>query len=147
MDMKLEVVVLPVSDVERALGFYKALGWRLDGDFDVNRSLRVVQMTPPGSECSIIFGEGVASAPAGSLECLQLTVRDIEAARRELVDRGVEVGEIFHDAGGVFTRADGEGRVPGAHPEHSDYGSFATFTDPDGNGWRLQEVRQRAPGR
>lgn len=147
MEMKLEVVV-PVSDVDVAKGFYhETLGWRLDADFPVSEDFRVVQLTPPGSECSIIFGEGITSGVPGSFEGLQLTVSDIEAARAELVERGVEVDEVFHDVGGVFHHAGAEGRVAGPDPEHADYRSFASFSDPDGNGWLLQEVKVRASGR
>ena len=147
MDMKLEVVVVPVSDVDRAKGFYESLGWRLDADFPGDGGFRVVQLTPPGSACSIIFGSGVTSAAPGSAEGLQLVVTDIEAARAELVDRGVEVSEVFHDTGGVFHHAGKEARAPGPAPEHKTYGSFASFSDPDGNGWSLQEVTTRLPGR
>ncbi len=145
--MKLEVVVLPVADVDRAKDFYKTLGWRLDADFVTSKDFRVVQLTPPGSEASIIFGEGISSAAPGSVQGLHLIVYDIEAAHAELVDRGVEVSEIFHDAGGIFHHAGTEGRVPGPDPERRDYASFASFSDPDGNGWVLQEVKVRAPGR
>ena len=147
MDMKLEVVVVPVSDVDRAKAFYGSLGWRLDADFPGESGFRVVQFTPPGSACSVIFGSGVTAAPPGSADGLQLTVTDIEAARAELVDQGVEVSEVFHDAGGVFHHAGGEARTPGAAPDHKSYGSFASFSDPDGNGWFLQEVTTRLPGR
>jgi catechol 2,3-dioxygenase-like lactoylglutathione lyase family enzyme len=146
MAMKLEVVVLPVADVDRAKQFYERLGWRLDADFAVSEDFRVVQLTPPGSEASIIFGDGVTAAVPGSIEGLQLTVFDIEAAAAELARRGVEV-EVFHDAGGVFHHAGTDGRVPGPDPQRSDYGSFASFSDPDGNGWLLQEIKTRAPGR
>jgi catechol 2,3-dioxygenase-like lactoylglutathione lyase family enzyme len=146
-EMKLEVVVLPVSDVDRAKGFYEGLGWRLDADLAVDDGYRVVQLTPPGSACSIIFGEGVTSAPPGSSEGLQLSVYDIDAARADLVARGVEVGETFHDVTGVFHHAGSDGRVSGPAPEHADYGSFAAFSDPDGNGWLLQEIKTRLPGR
>jgi predicted enzyme related to lactoylglutathione lyase len=145
--MKLEVVVLPVSDVDRAKNFYASMEWRLDADFVTGEDFRVVQFTPPGSECSIIFGTGITSATPGSVQDLQLTVRDIEEARAELVARGVDVSEPFHDAGGVFHHAGTEARVPGPDPARSDYGSFASFSDPDGNGWLLQEVKTRAPGR
>ena len=144
--MKLEVVLVPVSDVDRAKRFYEGLGWRLDADFPINEDFRVVQLTPPGSEASIIFGEGLTSAAPGSIEGLQLTVYDIELARDELAARGVDV-EIFHDAGGVFHHAGSEGRAPGPALDRSDYGSFGSFSDPDGNGWLLQEVKTRAPGR
>jgi catechol 2,3-dioxygenase-like lactoylglutathione lyase family enzyme len=145
--MKLEVVVVPVSDVDRAKSFYELLGWRLDADFVTDEDFRVVQFTPPGSQCSIIFGKGVTSAEPGSVQDLQLTVFDVEATRAELVGRGVDVGEVFHDAGGVFHHAGTEGRVPGPAPDHADYGSFASFSDPDGNGWLLQEIKTRLPGR
>jgi catechol 2,3-dioxygenase-like lactoylglutathione lyase family enzyme len=135
-----------VSDVDRAKRFYEKLGWRLDADFVVGDDFRVVQFTPPGSECAIIFGNGVTSAVPGSLEGLQLTVFDIEAARDALVARGVGV-ELFHDENGVFHHAGGEGRAPGPDPVRADYGSFASFSDPDGNGWLLQEIKVRAPGR
>jgi catechol 2,3-dioxygenase-like lactoylglutathione lyase family enzyme len=146
-EMKLEVVVVPVSDVDRAKGFYQGLGWRLDADLAVEDGYRVVQLTPPGSACSIIFGEGVTSARPGSSEGLQLSVYDIDAAREELVERGVDVGEVFHDATGIFHHAGSEGRVDGPAPEHADYGSFLAFSDPDGNGWLLQEIKTRLPGR
>jgi catechol 2,3-dioxygenase-like lactoylglutathione lyase family enzyme len=145
--MKLEVVVVPVSDVDRAKQFYESLGWRLDADFATGADFRVVQLTPPGSECSIIIGTGITSAEPGSTQDLQLTVFDIEAARAELVERGVDVSEPFHDVGGIFHHAGTEGRVAGPDPKRSDYGSFASFSDPDGNGWLLQEIKVRAPGR
>src|SRR4029077_1544558 len=128
MDMKLEVVVVPVSDVDRAKRFYESLGFRMDIDYVDGEDFRVVQFTPPGSECSIILGEGVTSAAPGSVEGLQLVVLDIEAARAELISRGVEVSEAFHDAGGVFHHAGEEGRVTGPDPERSDYGSLPLFT-------------------
>jgi catechol 2,3-dioxygenase-like lactoylglutathione lyase family enzyme len=146
-EMKLEVVVVPVSDADRAKGFYQGLGWRLDADLAVEDGYRVVQLTPPGSACSIIFGEGVTSARPGSSEGLQLSVYDIDAAREELVERGVDVGEVFHDATGIFHHAGSEGRADGPAPEHADYGSFLAFGDPDGNGWLLQEIKTRLPGR
>ena len=145
-DMKLEVVVVPVSDVSRAKFFYETLGWRLDADFVLSEDFRVVQLTPPGSEASIIIGKGVTSAAPGSLEGLQLTVFDIDAACDELVGRGIDV-EVFHDVEGVFHHAGTEGRVAGPDPRRADYGSFASFSDPDGNGWLLQEVKTRLPGR
>ena len=147
MDMRLEVVVVPVSDVNRAKAFYESLGWRLDADFPGDGGFRVVQLTPPGSACSIIFGSGVTSAAPGSADGLQLVVTDIEAARTELVDRGVEVSEVFHDSGGVFHHAANAARALGPAPEQKSYGSFASFSDPDGNGWFLQEVTTRLPGR
>jgi len=146
-DMKLEVVVLPVSDVDRAKSFYEKLGWRLDADFATSKDFRVVQLTPPGSQASIIFGTGITTAAPGSVDGLQLTVSDIGVARDELVGRGVDVSEVFHDAGGIFHHAGTEARVAGPAPEHADYGSFASFSDPDGNGWVLQEVKARLPGR
>jgi catechol 2,3-dioxygenase-like lactoylglutathione lyase family enzyme len=145
--MKLEVVVLPVADVDRAKAFYQALGWRLDADFPGEGGFRVVQLTPPGSECSIIFGQGLTAMAPGSIDGLQLTVTDIDAARADLAEHGVEVTEPFHDEGGVFHHARTEGRVPGPDPDRSDYGSFLSFDDPDGNEWFVQEIKQRAPGR
>jgi catechol 2,3-dioxygenase-like lactoylglutathione lyase family enzyme len=147
MDMKLEVVVLPVSDVDRAEDFYKMLGWRLDADFVADADFRVVQLTPPGSQASIIFGTGITSAEPGSAQGLHLVVTDVEAARTEIAERGVKVSEVFHDAGGVFHHAGTAGRVPGPDPEHNSYASFASFSDPDGNGWVLQEITTRLPGR
>ncbi len=147
MDMKLEVVVLPVSDVDRAKEFYAALGWRLDADFVNGDDFRVVQLTPPGSPCSIIFGTGINTATPGSVEGLYLVVTDIEGARAELVSHGVEVSEVFHDVGGVFHHAGTTGRVPGPDPQRRSYASFASFSDPDANGWILQEITTRLPGR
>lgn len=147
MDMKLEVVVVPVSDVDRAKAFYGSLGWREDADFVTGDDFRVVQFTPPGSECSIIFGKGLTDAAPGSAEGLQLVVTDIEAARAELIRNCAEVSEPFHDAGGIFHHAGTEARVSGPDPERSDYGSFVAFDDPDGNEWFVQEVKVRAPGR
>jgi catechol 2,3-dioxygenase-like lactoylglutathione lyase family enzyme len=146
-EVKLEVVVVPVSDVDRAKRFYEGLGWRLDADLAVEDGYRVVQLTPPGSGCSIIFGEGVTSAPPGSSEGLQLSVFDIDEARADLIARGVDVSELFHDVTGIFHHAGTRGRVSGPAPEHADYGSFAAFSDPDGNGWLLQEIKRRLPGR
>jgi catechol 2,3-dioxygenase-like lactoylglutathione lyase family enzyme len=146
-DFKLEVVVLGVADVDRAKSFYASLGWREDADFATGDAFRVVQFTPPGSEASIIFGTGVTDAVPGSAEDLQLTVYDIDKARAELVARGVDVSEVFHDAGGVFHHGGTEARVPGPAADHADYGSFASFRDPDGNGWILQEIQVRLPGR
>jgi catechol 2,3-dioxygenase-like lactoylglutathione lyase family enzyme len=141
VDMKLEVVVIPVSDVDRAKRFYSDLGWRLDADFAKGDHFRVVQFTPPGSPCSIHFGKGVTAAVSGSARGLYLIVSDIEAARAELVGRGVDVSEVFHRA------AVGEGPLSGPDPERRSYGSFASFSDPDGNSWLLQEVTARLPGR
>ncbi len=144
VDMKLEVAILPVSDVDRAKRFYQNLGWRLDADFPISDDFRVLQFTPTGSQASIIFGTGVSDATPGSAERLLLVVQDIEAARADLVARGVNVSEVFHGAG---FRAGTAGRVPGPDPERRSYASFATFSDPDGNGWMLQEITQRLPGR
>lgn len=145
MDLKLEVLVLPVSDVDRAKAFYEKLQFRLDGDFPLEDGYRVVQVTPPGSQCSIIFGEGVTTAAPGSMQGLHLVVYDIEAARAELIARGAEVSDIFHERTGIFHRPTEQ--LAGPDPKRSDYGSFASFSDPDGNGWVLQEIKQRAPGR
>src|ERR1700722_10080510 len=145
--MKLEVVVVPVSDVDRAKSFYQSLGWRLDADFAGSGGFRAVQLTPQGSACSVIFGSGVTDAAPGSTEGLQLVVSDIDAARAELAGRGVDVSDVFHDAGGVFHHA-GEGkRASGPAPEHKSYGSFVSFSDPDGNRWYIQEITTRLPGR
>jgi catechol 2,3-dioxygenase-like lactoylglutathione lyase family enzyme len=146
-EMRLEVVVVPVSDVDRAKRFYESLGWRLDADLPVDDGYRVVQLTPPGSGCSIIFGTGVTTAPPGSCAGLQLSVYDIDETRADLVGRGVDVSEPFHDETGIFHHAGAEGRVSGPAPEHADYGSFVAFSDPDGNGWLLQEIKTRLPGR
>jgi len=152
VNMKLEVIVIPVSDVDRAKEFYRKLGWRLDADFDSGKDFRVVQFTPPGSACSIIFGRNVTAAAPGSAQGLYLIVSDIEAARAELLGRGVEISEVFHDAGGVYAGPDepylfGRQRVRGRDPEQRSYRSFASFHDPDGNGWLLQEITTRLPGR
>jgi catechol 2,3-dioxygenase-like lactoylglutathione lyase family enzyme len=145
-EFRLEVVVVPVSDVDRAKEFYGDLGWRLDADVARGISLRLVQFTPPGSGCSIQFGTNVTSAEPGSVESVYLSVSDIEAAREDLLARGVEVSEVFHEGtpGARFHEA---GRESGPSPDHSTYGSFATFSDPDGNGWLLQEITTRLPGR
>ena len=147
MEMRLEVVVVPVSDVDRAKEFYLRLGWRLDADFVDGDDFRVVQLTPPGSPCAIIFGTGITTAAAGSADGLYLVVDDIEAVRAELVGHGAQVSDVFHDAGGVFHHAGTTARVPGPDPERRSYASFASFSDPDGNGWMLQEVTTRLPGR
>ena len=147
MDMKLEVAVVPVSDVDRAKAFYEGLGWRMDIDYGNGEGFRVVQLTPPGSGASIIIGEGVTSAPPGSVDGLQLVVEDIQAAREELASHGADVSEVFHDAGGIFHHAGTGSRVPGPAPDRATYGSFASFSDPDGNSWIVQEVTARAPGR
>ena len=147
--MKLEAVVIPVSDVDRAKEFYAKLGWRLDADFPFDNGFRVVQFTPPGSGCSVQFGTRITSAAPGSAHGLYLIVTDIEAARAELAARGVKVSEVFHAAtpGAQFQPDGASGRVAGQAPDHGSYRSFATFSDPDGNGWLLQEVTARLPGR
>ena len=147
VDMKLEVVVLGVSDVERAKAFYENLGWRLDADFATGDDFRVVQLTPHNSEASIIFGKGVTSAKPGSADSLVLAVDDINAARDDLIARGVDVSEVFHYAGGPFNNAVKDPRVGGRDPQGRSYSSFASFKDPDGNGWLLLEIQTRLPGR
>jgi catechol 2,3-dioxygenase-like lactoylglutathione lyase family enzyme len=149
---KLEIVVIPVSDVDRAKEFYERLGWRLDADYDNGNDFRVIQFTPPGSGCSIIFGKNVTAAAPGSAQGLYLIVSDIAAASNELLRRGVKISEVFHDAGGVYAGPDepylfGRLRVSGPDPEHRSYRSFASFNDPDGNGWLFQEITTRLPGR
>jgi catechol 2,3-dioxygenase-like lactoylglutathione lyase family enzyme len=145
--MRLEVVVIPVSDVDRALSFYRGLGWRVDADVAPEPDFRVVQVTPPDSECSVIFGTRVTEAAPGSTRGLHLAVYDIEAARADLLARDVEVSEVFHDAGGIFHHAGTASRVSGRAPSGASYGSFASFRDPDGNEWVLQEIQVRLPGR
>ena len=152
LEMKLEIAVIPVSDVDRAKQFYSNLGWRFDADFAVGDDFRVIQFTPPGSATSIIFGKNVTPAAPGSAQGLYLVVSDINGARKELLDRGVAIGESFHHEGDTYTGSDepylfGRIRVPGADPERRTYRSFASFSDPDGNGWLLQEITVRAPGR
>src|ERR1700730_7018137 len=153
VDFKLEVVVIPVSDVDRAKSFYGGLGWRLDADSASDDGyFRVIQFTPPGSGCSVIFGKNVTAAAPGSTQGLYLIVSDIEAAREELLGRGVAISGAFHDAGGVYAGPDqpylfGRLRVSGPDPEHRSYRTFASFSDPDGNGWLLQEITTRLPGR
>ncbi len=152
IDAKLEVVVIPVSDVDRAKRFYGGLGWRLDVDFASGDDFRVIQFTPPGSRCSVIFGKNVTVAAPGSAQGLYLIVSDIEAARKEFLGRGVEISELFHDAGDLHAGSNepylfGRLRVSGLDPEHRSYRSFASFSDPDGNGWLFQEVTARLPGR
>lgn len=150
MDLKLEVIVVPVSDVDRAKAFYEKLGFRLDIDFVGNEDYRVIQFTPPGSTASIIFGKGVTSAQPGSIDGLVLAVYDIGAARGELLSRGAKVSEVFHDAGGGLGggfHPGTHGRAPGPDPEGRSYASYASFNDPDGNGWLLQEIKERLPGR
>lgn len=152
VDMKLEIVVIPVSDVDRAKRFYGDLGWRLDADFAAGDDFRVVQFTPPGSGCSVIFGKNVTAAAPGSAQGLYLVVSDIAAAREELLARGIKISEMFHSAGDAYSGPNepylfGRTRVSGPDPAHASYRSFASFTDPDGNGWLLQEVTTRLPGR
>jgi catechol 2,3-dioxygenase-like lactoylglutathione lyase family enzyme len=152
VDMKFEIVVIPVSDVDRAKEFYARLGWRLDADFDNGKDFRVVQFTPPGSGCSVIFGKNVTGAAPGSAQGLYLIVDDIEAARKNLLRRGVQISEVFHGGDNVFSGSDdpylfGRIRVNGPDPAHSSYRSFASFIDPDGNGWLFQEITSRLPGR
>jgi catechol 2,3-dioxygenase-like lactoylglutathione lyase family enzyme len=147
MNMKLEVVIVPVSDVDRAKAFYEKLGFRLDIDYAASEDFRVLQFTPPGSEASIIFGKGVTSAKRGSADTLLLAVDDIDAARDDLIGRGVNVSEVFHYAGGPFNNAVENPRVAGRDPEGRSYFSFASFEDPDGNRWLVQEITKRLPGR
>jgi catechol 2,3-dioxygenase-like lactoylglutathione lyase family enzyme len=149
VDMKLEVVVIPVSDVDRAKKFYAGLGWRLDADFSFDNGFRVVQFTPPGSGCSVQFGTKITSAAPGSAQGLYLIVSDIGAARDEIAARGVAISEVFHAGapGAQFQPDATSGRVSGPALNHATYSSFATFKDPDGNGWLLQEVTTRLPGR
>ncbi|WP_082919087.1 VOC family protein [Cellulosimicrobium sp. I38E] len=147
-ELRIEVVVVPVADVDAAKEFYAGtLGWRLDADFTLPDGLSVVQVTPPGSPTSVIFGREISAAAAGGTDGLVIAVRDVERARADLAERGVDVTEVFHDAVGAFHRADGEGRVAGPDPERRSYASWAAFQDPDGNRWYLQEVRERRPGR
>lgn len=152
IDMKFEIVVLPVSDASRAKEFYTKLGWRLDADFDNGKDFRVVQFTPPGSGCSVIFGKNVTGAAPGSAQGMYLIVDDVEAARKNLIKRGVAVSETFHGANDKYDGQDepyifGRIRVSGPDPEHRSYRSFASFKDPDGNGWLFQEITERLPGR
>ena len=152
VDMKFEIVVIPVSDVDRAKEFYTRLGWRLDADYDNGKDFRVIQFTPPGSGCSVIFGRNVTEAAPGSAQGLYLIVSDIEAARGNLLRRGVEISEVFHGAADAYSGPDepylfGRIRVNGPDPEHRSYRSFASFRDPDGNGWLFQELTTRLPGR
>jgi catechol 2,3-dioxygenase-like lactoylglutathione lyase family enzyme len=151
VDMKLEVVVIPVADIDRAKSFYNGLGWRLDADFTAGDDWRVIQFTPPGSGCSVIFGKNVTAAAPGSAQGLYLIVSDIEAARAELLRRGVKASEVFH-AGEEHAGSDepylfGRVRVSGRDPENRTYRTYASFSDPDGNGWLLQEITERLPGR
>ena len=152
IDMKFEIVVIPVSDIDRAKAFYANLGWRLDADYDNGSDFRVIQFTPPDSGCSVIFGRNVTAAAPGSAQGLYLIVSDIEAARKNLLHRGVTISEVFHGAGDVYAGPDepylfGRNRFSGPDPEHRSYRSFASFHDPDGNGWLFQELTTRLPGR
>ena len=152
VDMKFEIVVIPVSDVGRAKEFYAKLGWRLDADFDNGKDFRIIQFTPPGSGCSVIFGKNVTAAIPGSAQGLYLVVSDIKAARDELLVRGVKISGVFHGGNNAYAGPDepylfGRLRVAGPDPEHRSYRSFASFSDPDGNGWLLQEITSRLPGR
>jgi catechol 2,3-dioxygenase-like lactoylglutathione lyase family enzyme len=150
-DMKFEIVAVPVSDVDRAKQFYAKLGWRLDADYDDGKGFRIIQFTPPGSGCSVILGKNVTPAAPGSAQGLYLVVSDIEAARKALLERGVQISDVFHNEG-VYAGTDeaylfGRARVSGPDPEHRSYRSFASFKDPDGNGWLFQEITARLPGR
>ena len=153
VDMKFEIVVIPVSDIDRAKEFYQRLGWRLDADYATDdKDFRAIQFTPPGSSCSVIFGKRVTGAAPGSSQGLYLIVSDIEAARKDLLDRGIDVSEVFHSEGEVYAGNDeaylfGQRRVAGPDPNHGSYRSFASFHDPDGNGWLFQEITTRLPGR
>jgi catechol 2,3-dioxygenase-like lactoylglutathione lyase family enzyme len=145
--LRLEVAALPVADVDRAKAFYQRLGWRLDADVTINEGYRVVQFTPPGSPASIIFGQGTTTMAPGSVQDLMLIVEDLDAARDELIRRGANVSEAWHDETGIFHHAGTVARVSGRDPKGQSYGSWASFSDPDGNGWLLQEITQRLPGR
>ena len=143
----LEIVVIPVADVDRAKQFYARLGWRFDVDYKDEHGFRVIQYTPPGSGCSLMFGDKMTTAKPGSVQGLHLVVTDVVRARDEFVRRGIEVSEVFHDANGVFHHAGSENRVTGPSPERKSYGSFLSFHDPDGNEWVVQEVTERLAGR
>jgi catechol 2,3-dioxygenase-like lactoylglutathione lyase family enzyme len=146
IEMKVEVLILPVSEVDRAKRFYTDLGWRLDLDITVDEAYRVVQFTPPGSSCSIIFGTGVTTAAPGSSQGVHLVVSDIAAARAELLAKGIEVGEPFYDSSGLFHHANRNSLTPGLQPQRNSYGTYASFRDPDGNVWVLQEITVRLTG-
>jgi catechol 2,3-dioxygenase-like lactoylglutathione lyase family enzyme len=143
LEMRIEVIVLPVTDADRAKRFYAALGWSLDIDTATGDDFRIIQFTPPGSGCSVMFGKGITNAAPGSAQNLHLVVSDLEAAREQLLRRGIEVSDPFHDAGGIFHRTGAEGHAPGPNPQHKSYASYASFSDPDGNGWVIQEVTVR----
>ena len=145
VNLKLEVVVIPVADVDRAKRFYEGLGWRLDADFANGDDWRLVQLTPPGSSCSVMFGKGFTSAVPGSVQGTFLAVDNLETARAELAGHGADVSEVFHFDSGLYV--DGKGRVPGKDPKGRSYSSWASFSDPDGNSWMLQEIKTRLPGR
>ena len=146
MNMKLEIVIIPVSDVDRAKAFYEKLGFRLDIDYVADENFRALQFTPPQSDASIIFGKGITSAEPGTAD-LVLAVEDVDAARAELIGRGINASEVFHYAGGPFNNSMEQPRVSGRHPEGRSYFSFVSFEDPDGNRWQLQEIKERLPGR
>ena len=146
IDMKLEVVVIPVADADRAKRFYGDLGWRLDIDYSASDNYRAIQFTPPGSGCSIMFGKNVSKAAPGSVKGLHLIVSDIQATREDLLRRGIAVSELFHDTGGIFHHAEGESLVSGPNPQRKSYASYASFSDPDGNDWVFQEITARLTG-
>jgi len=149
VDLKLEAIVIPVADVDRSKAFYTGLGWRLDADFSFDNGVKIVQLTPPGSPCSVQFGTGMTTATPGSAENIYLIVSDAQAARDQLIARGAQVSEVFHPGSpGAQFQPEGSGdRVAGSAPDHASYSSFATFSDPDGNRWLLQEITTRLPGR
>ena len=147
VSMRFEVAVLPVADVDRAKAFYVGLGWRLDADLTIDEHYSVVQVTPPGSPASVIFGKGTTTMAPGSVQDLMLIVEDLSAARDALIAHGADVSEVWHDETGIFHHGGTEGRIPGPDPQGNSYGSWASFTDPDGNGWLLQEIKERLPGR
>ena len=147
IDMKLEVIVLPVSDVDRAATFYRELGWRVDADIATDNGGRILQFTPPGSPCSILIGTGLTPSAPGTAQFVHLIVSDIEAARAELIGKGVDASEVFHDAAGGYNRFDPAVRASGPDPQRRTYASFVVFNDPDGNGWLLQEITARFAGR
>lgn len=146
ISMRLELVVLPVSDIDRAKRFYADLGWRLDIDHTAGDDLRIVQFTPPGSDCSIMFGNNITTAEPGSASGLHLIVANLALVRDDMLRRGISISEPFHDSGGVFHRVGPEGHVKGFNPQRKSYASYASFSDPDGNGWVIQEVTARLTG-
>jgi catechol 2,3-dioxygenase-like lactoylglutathione lyase family enzyme len=147
MELKLEIVVIPVADTDRARDFYEGIGFRLDADFSTDKGLRVVQVTPPGSAASVIFGDHLTTAEPGTAQGLHLITPDIVEARNTLIEHGVAVSELWHDADGIFHWAGEANRVPGPHPATDSYGTYASFSDPDGNSWTIQQIVTRAPGR